>query len=114
MSSKSTWIRKDKRLAIYMRDGMKCVYCGKFFDRNLLTLDHIKPRDKGGTNDSRNLITSCWSCNSKKQNKRIDFFVKQITKNFIEYKEKMRHIKKLKNRSIEKLRKKAKRILKNG
>lgn len=29
------WIRKDKRLAIYMRDGMACVYCG-------LTLDHLK------------------------------------------------------------------------
>lgn len=57
----SKWIRKDLRLAIYLRDGGCCVYCGST-DR--LTLDHVRPVNKGGGNEPANLATSCLSCNS--------------------------------------------------
>ena len=62
----ANWIRREKRLAIYMRDGMTCVYCGtsaKDLD-SPLALDHIKPHSQGGTNDASNLVTSCRPCNS--------------------------------------------------
>lgn len=61
------WIRPEKRLAIYIRDGFCCSYCGKDLRRsnpNNVTLDHVKPRYAGGTNDAKNLITACKPCNS--------------------------------------------------
>lgn len=59
------WIRKDKRLAIYIRDGLACVYCGRGVeDGAQLTLDHIRPYSKGGKNTAKNLVTCCHTCNS--------------------------------------------------
>jgi 5-methylcytosine-specific restriction endonuclease McrA len=59
------WIRKEKRLAIYLRDGLACCYCGGAVeDGAKLTLDHIKCHDHGGSNDATNLVTCCHSCNS--------------------------------------------------
>jgi len=59
------WIRQDKRLAIYLRDGLACAYCGSSVEEGTqLTLDHIVPHCKGGSNKEDNLITSCHKCNS--------------------------------------------------
>ncbi len=65
----SSWIRREKRVAIYLRDGMCCVYCGRSAPDHgvLLTLDHILARELGGSNEHTNLVTACFSCNSKKQ-----------------------------------------------
>jgi len=43
--------------------GNKCAYCGS--DINL-TLDHITPKVKGGTDRVTNLICACESCNLDK------------------------------------------------
>jgi hypothetical protein len=67
-----SWITKTKRLAVYLRDGFACAYCGrelrsaKPFD---VTLDHLVPRCTGGTDEPTNLITACRSCNSARQDK---------------------------------------------
>lgn len=64
-----SWIRKDKRLAIYIRDGFTCVYCGtdlKHADPTDVTLDHLLPRSAGGTNEATNLVTACRHCNSQR------------------------------------------------
>jgi 5-methylcytosine-specific restriction endonuclease McrA len=64
----SKWIRPEKRLAIYLRDGMCCAYCGsKFEDGAELSLDHVLAVELGGTNETANLITCCRFCNSSKQ-----------------------------------------------
>ena len=60
------WIRRDKRLAIYARDGFTCVYCNTASN---LSLDHLKPRSKGGNNDPRNLVTACRPCNLSRGDK---------------------------------------------
>ena len=57
------WIRKDLRLAIYIRDEGACVYCGS---NRFLTLDHLHPVSKGGGNRPRNLVTACSTCNSER------------------------------------------------
>lgn len=64
----SKWIRRDKRLAIYLRDGFCCVYCGQDLhdaDPHDVTLDHLSP----GHADHResNLVTACRPCNSSRQ-----------------------------------------------
>lgn len=66
------WIRKERRLAIYLRDNFQCVYCGrdlKGMQPNDVTLDHLLPRCAGGTNETANLVTACKSCNSSRQDK---------------------------------------------
>lgn len=57
------WIRKCLRLAIHMRDHGRCVYCE---GSDKLTLDHLKPASKGGSNEPRNLVTACVACNSSR------------------------------------------------
>lgn len=73
----SSWITKSKRLAIYLRDDFTCCYCGahlKNADPNLVTLDHLVPRNPlvahgSGGNEATNLVTACKSCNSSRQDK---------------------------------------------
>jgi hypothetical protein len=60
------WIRPAKRLAIYLRDGFCCGYCGKDLHRakeGQCSLDHLTPRSQGGSNEATNLITACLKCN---------------------------------------------------
>jgi len=71
------WITSAKRLAIYLRDEFRCLYCGtnlKVAAPRDITLDHLLPRSAGGNNEARNLITACRSCNSSRQDKPwVDF-----------------------------------------
>ena len=51
--------------------GNKCLWCGK--TNTELTIDHVVPLIKGGTNNIENLQPLCRVCNSKKHDKIIDF-----------------------------------------
>ena len=57
---------KVNRARIYKRDGYKCVYCES--PKNL-TIDHVLPKSRGGTNRWTNLVTCCGQCNRKKGDK---------------------------------------------
>ena len=48
------------RLAVWVRDGRKCVCCGAAED---LTVDHIIPPDIGGSDVMGNLQLLCRGCN---------------------------------------------------
>ncbi len=55
--------------AILKRDGYKCVVCGRGVKDGVeLVVDHIKPKDKGGTNDIENGQTLCMEHNLMKKN----------------------------------------------
>lgn len=54
------------RKRIFKRDDYECCYCGS--KRNL-TVDHVIPKSRGGSNYWDNLVTSCGRCNSNKDNK---------------------------------------------
>lgn len=53
---------------IFERDGYACRICGYMQD---LTIDHIQPLSKNGSNDKSNLWTLCRKCNGKKKDKII-------------------------------------------
>lgn len=61
------WCRPSTRLAIYLRDGLACVWCGAGVEEGArLTLDHLKPHSKGGSNAPSNLLTACKRCNDSR------------------------------------------------
>lgn len=75
------WISQHKRLAIYMRDGLSCCYCGDSVELGAqLTLDHIKPYSKGGNNHESNLVTCCHKCNSSRGNRPMKAFATAVAK----------------------------------
>ena len=77
---KGCWIRPEKRLAIYLRDEFRCVYCLRDMhgvQPQNITLDHLNPRSNGGHNHERNLVTCCRWCNSEKQAKRWLAYVRR-------------------------------------
>ena len=43
-----------------------CCYCGKVIEREAVTLDHIVPVSKGGTDRIGNMALCCATCNNKK------------------------------------------------
>ena len=77
MTGSSSWIRKERRLAIYIRSGFICAYCGKGLKDckpNEMGLDHLEDLvDDGGhvgaNNESSNLVMSCTRCNSQRVNR---------------------------------------------
>jgi len=98
-------IRKDLRLAIYLRDSFRCVYCcGDLHGAapSDITLDHIKPASDGGDNSPANLVTACRSCNCSRQDKPLARFAGPETR---------KDIRRLTARKITKYRRLAKAII---
>jgi hypothetical protein len=73
------WCRPATRLAIYLRDGLACAYCGATVEEGAkLTLDHVTPHSKGGTNVVTNLVTCCHRCNSARGNRSVRVFAAAV------------------------------------
>lgn len=49
------------------RDNYTCQYCHE--KRHDLTIDHIIPRSRGGTDSWENVVAACLKCNIKKGNR---------------------------------------------
>jgi 5-methylcytosine-specific restriction endonuclease McrA len=60
---------KFTRHNVFERDNNTCQYCNKVFSREMLNLDHIMPRDRGGQTNWENIVCSCIPCNSRKGNR---------------------------------------------
>jgi 5-methylcytosine-specific restriction endonuclease McrA len=77
MAKQGNWLRAEKRVALYERDGWQCVYCGRGprtqqplrLTGVVLSLDHLIPQSQNGSNHETNLVTACISCNSSRQDK---------------------------------------------
>jgi len=69
--TRGQWDRLRRAVApiVFQRDGLKCRYCGA---TEMLTVDHIHPIERGGTNEIANLAASCPSCNSSKGKKTLE------------------------------------------
>jgi len=59
-------VRDDVMLALIERDGYMCNKCGS---QNGLSVDHIAPLSRGGSDVLDNLQILCKSCNSRKRDK---------------------------------------------
>ncbi|MGK0498949.1 MAG: 5-methylcytosine-specific restriction endonuclease McrA [Oceanicoccus sp.] len=52
--------------ALFERDNCQCLYCGKFFQPERLTRDHIMPSSRGGKDSWKNVVAACRRCNQYK------------------------------------------------
>ena len=103
----SKWIRKEKRHAIYARDGHTCAYCGcdviagsHVSVERAATLDHLVAHHRGGNNGARNLVTACVSCNSSKQDMTMRAWYKELDARGIDTNEVRAEIRRRRNRQI--------------
>ena len=87
--SYKTWLKYRKWfLKQYLRKykTLVCFYCGNGplksqadSNKELATLDHVKPLSKGGERfHSSNLVVACYTCNSRKKDKDLDDFLNPI------------------------------------
>lgn len=57
--------RRDKFLVLH-RDEFTCRYCGARPGSELLEVDHLVPRSRGGLDSVDNLVSACRTCNGRK------------------------------------------------
>ncbi len=80
----SKWISRRTRARIHARDGGACVYCQLVAEAPRpagfyrLTLDHLHPRKRGGSNEPTNLVTVCHVHNSQRRALPLLTFVRRI------------------------------------
>jgi 5-methylcytosine-specific restriction endonuclease McrA len=99
------WCRKDLRLAIYLRDSFRCLYCAKDLrdaDPRDITLDHLVCKVDGGSNLPSNLICCCKHCNCSRSDMPLKRFASP---------ESLAHIKRNTARKIDRYRKLAKALI---
>jgi hypothetical protein len=98
----SKWIARTTRLAIYLRDGLACCYCGASVeDGAQLTLDHLTPYSKGGSHKPTNLATCCGQCNSVRQDRPWTRFAEDCAQYLgIDKSEVVRHINNCRRRQL--------------
>ncbi len=60
------------RRSIKLHFGCTCVYCGETYDLFDLTIDHVRPRSRGGETISSNCVPACRKCNQSKGSEQWD------------------------------------------
>ncbi len=65
MNSNSKRNKKQKLIAEY---GHYCWWCGKFLTEDVMTIDHLYPKSRGGSNSLENLRLTCKQCNNSRGN----------------------------------------------
>ncbi len=55
-----------------------CAYCSKKADG----IDHVIPIRRGGTNDIKNILPCCYSCNSLKKNRTLEEWNPELAKKY--------------------------------
>lgn len=75
----ATSIAKFSKINIYARDLFQCQYCGVSVQHSRRTIDHVIPKSqykphihKVKLNSFENVVTCCYTCNSKKGNRTPD------------------------------------------
>ena len=68
------YISGTTRYEVLKRAKFRCELCGISAEKKALEVDHILPRNKGGSDDITNLQSLCYSCNAMKRDRDdVDF-----------------------------------------
>lgn len=89
-AARRTKIKKDLREQIYEASDKKCAICGKPLELSEITIDHIVPLSRGGSNEIDNYRILCYSCNQFKGDRldeemydgMIDILAAKLTKSY--------------------------------
>lgn len=76
MNSKQKQSKKQK---LSKEFGNCCFWCGKSMSIGKLTIEHLRPKSRGGSNSLENLRLACLTCNRSRGN---SLFPPNITPNF--------------------------------
>ena len=71
---------KETKVLLYNTQNKKCGGCGLVLPERNLTVDHIKPRSKGGGDEIENLQLLCSHCNSIKGSKSQEALMLELRK----------------------------------
>ena len=104
-TNRGAQVRKDLRLAIYLRDDFRCLYCLtdlRDAAPSDISLDHLVCQSDGGSNEPANLVTACRHCNCSRGDKPVARFASP---------EAVKHIRRNTRRVIRKYREMAKALI---
>jgi len=59
------------RRNLYHRDDYTCQYCGVRLPADRLSIDHVRPRSKGGKTTWDNCVLACVRCNTRKADRTL-------------------------------------------
>lgn len=59
------FMRRIKIIELLLRDGNQCFYCGIHLYESQITIEHLKAKSLGGTDNLKNLVIACKACNLK-------------------------------------------------
>ncbi len=76
------YISGSVRYRVLSRARLRCELCGVSNDYKALQVDHIVPRNKGGSDDESNLQALCYTCNAMKRD-RDDTDFREIRKSYM-------------------------------
>ena len=60
------WFTEEERNTIWRKCHKVCACCGKPLTPKTMTIDHLVPLSRGGTNEMENLASLCYDCNQEK------------------------------------------------
>ena len=93
---------KSKKLEILKRDEYQCFYCKCSLLQDNFYLDHLHPQSDGGYNWKSNLVSSCRTCNTRKNaSDAFDFLLDNYRKSLLNQKEYLEQKSKLDALSME-------------
>ena len=69
-----TWKIKQRRLK---KEGPHCTYCDRIVTEDQIQIDHIIPRNRGGSGKVTNLVLACRKCNALKSDHSLKRFMRK-------------------------------------
>ena len=78
-SEAGNWYHEaELRTEVVRREQGRCFYCLREIPTAAAFFDHVVPVSRGGEHSYRNLVACCFECNSAKQSKPADDFLRQL------------------------------------
>lgn len=70
--------RPNVKRTLLRKQSNKCLYCECHLDARSMTIDHMIPRSRGGSNTLENLAAACSKCNNAKGSMTKDEYLETV------------------------------------